>query len=668
MSDLDALFEPLMIGDVRLPNRVMTSAMTLQYGRDGLLTDRHLAYYEERARGGVGLLFSEQMAATRRSDSPYAAALRAWEPRQSAEYRRLAAALRPHGTPFFVQLFAAGAAGASTVGIGEWSPVRGPSRVAAPGGELPLPLDRDELKWIAADFGEAAQRVVDSGLHGVEIHGSHGWLVGQFLSPYYNRRHDGYGGSVERRCRFALEIGQATRTRIGRHVPLGLALSYDELMGDLGITPEDTLRQIEVFEESGYFDFYDLSVGSTHFEHHTLAPMSTPHGHALAFGARAKRVVRRGAAVLVAGRIVDPAMAARAIADGQADIVGMSRAHLADPQLVRKARERRVGSIRRCVGMNACVRRALADQPVTCGLNPRTGRELEWPATHRARAARQIVVVGAGPAGLHFAVKAAESGHEVTVRERSGEAGGHLAALARLPGRGEWSIAIRDWERALSDAGGRLELACNVAPGHWLEGSDELVVVATGAHWDARGTWPSRFERSSLPGADQANVMPLDVAIERSTTTGNGGLGRRVLIVDGTGTYAPLGLADLLTAGGTEVLFVTPNESVGRIAAGEQGLQHLMPVLYERAFSLRCLHDLETVEGRTAILRSVFGGRPHVERAVDTVVLALTRVPRDGLYHELRRQGRDVRCIGDAVSPRPLEAVVHEAEALAREL
>jgi 2,4-dienoyl-CoA reductase-like NADH-dependent reductase (Old Yellow Enzyme family) len=312
MSDLDALFEPLTIGGLRIPNRVMTSAMTLQSGRDGLLTDRHLAFYEERARGGVGLIFSEQMAATRRSDSPFAASLRAWDPRQLAGYRQLAETLRPYGTPFFVQLFAAGAAGGSSVGIGEWSPVRGPSRIAAPGGELPLPLDRDELKLIATDFAEAAQRVVEGGLHGVEIHGSHGWLVGQFLSPYYNRRADGYGGSVENRCRFALEVGDAIRTKIGRKVPLGLALSYDELMGTFGITPEDALRQIEVFEASGCFDFYDLSIGSTHFQHHTLAPMATPHGHALAFGSRAKRVVR-SAAVLVAGRIVDPGMAARAI-------------------------------------------------------------------------------------------------------------------------------------------------------------------------------------------------------------------------------------------------------------------------------------------------------------------------------------------------------------------
>jgi 2,4-dienoyl-CoA reductase-like NADH-dependent reductase (Old Yellow Enzyme family) len=667
MSDLDALFEPLTIGGLRIPNRVMTSAMTLQYGRDGLLTDRHLAFYEERARGGVGLIFSEQMAATRRSDSPFAASLRAWDPRQLAGYRQRAETLRPYGTPFFVQLFAAGAAGGSSVGIGEWSPVRGPSRIAAPGGELPLPLDRDELKLIATDFAEAAQRVVEGGLHGVEIHGSHGWLVGQFLSPYYNRRADGYGGSVENRCRFALEVGDAIRTKIGRKVPLGLALSYDELMGTFGITPEDALRQIEVFEASGCFDFYDLSIGSTHFQHHTLAPMATPHGHALAFGARAKRVVR-SAAVLVAGRIVDPGMAARAIIDGQADIVGMSRAHLADPQLVRKARERRVGDIRHCVGMNACVRRALADQPVTCGLNPRTGRELEWPAMERTRAARKIVVVGAGPAGLHFAVKAAEAGHEVTVRERSGEAGGHLASLARLPGRGEWAIAIRDWEHALLGAGGRLELDCDVTPGHLPDGSEALVVVATGAHWDAQGRWPSRYERQSLPGADQQNVMPLDVAIGRSTMAASGGLGRRVVIVDGTGTYPALGLADLLTANGTEVLFVTPNESAGRIAAAEQELQHLMPVLYERAFSVLCLHDLEIVDGRNVTLRGVFGGRSHVEREVDSVVLALTRVSRDGLYQELRQQGRDVRCIGDAVSPRPLEAIIHEAEALARDL
>ena len=376
-ADLSPLFQPLALAGTELPNRVMTSAMTLQYGDGGFISDRHLAIYEERARGGVGLMFSEQLTASPLSPSPFPSEILAYDERQVERFAALAERLAPYPSRFFAQLFCGGISGSSTAGIGGWQPVRGPSRIGSPGGETPLPLSAGEIEAIVADFARSARHVKEGGLDGVEIHGAHGWLLAQFLSPFYNRREDQYGGTVANRCRFAVEVGRAIRAEVGPDFPLGIALTYDERIGAAGITEDDTLAQLDVFLAAEAFDFFDLSIGSPHSVHFTIAPMAVPEGFSLDFAARARELVAGRAAVFAAGRVVDPAMAASAVASGAVDMVAMSRAHLADPHLVRKAREGRASEIRRCVGANVCVGRAKAGEPVACVLSPSTGRELE---------------------------------------------------------------------------------------------------------------------------------------------------------------------------------------------------------------------------------------------------------------------------------------------------
>jgi 2,4-dienoyl-CoA reductase-like NADH-dependent reductase (Old Yellow Enzyme family) len=387
-ADLSPLFQPLALAGTELPNRVMTSAMTLQYGDGGFISDRHLAIYEERARGGVGLMFSEQLTASPLSPSPFPSQIRAYDERQVERFAALAERLAPYPSRFFAQLFCGGISGSSTAGLGGWQPVRGPSRIGSPGGETPLPLSAGEIEAIVADFARSARHVKEGGLDGVEIHGAHGWLLAQFLSAFYNRREDQYGGTVANRCRFAVEVGRAIRAEVGPDFPLGIALTYDERIGAAGITEDDTLAQLDVLLAAGVFDFFDLSIGSPHSVHFTIAPMAVPEGFSLDFAARARELVAGRAAVFAAGRVVDPAMAARAVRDGAVDMVAMSRAHLADPHLVRKAREGKAAEIRRCVGANVCVGRAKAGEPVACVLSPATGREFDgWPYAPSANSA-----------------------------------------------------------------------------------------------------------------------------------------------------------------------------------------------------------------------------------------------------------------------------------------
>jgi 2,4-dienoyl-CoA reductase-like NADH-dependent reductase (Old Yellow Enzyme family)/thioredoxin reductase len=664
-DDLAALWQPLRLRGVELPNRVMTSAMTLQYGEDDRMTERHAAFYLERARGGVGLLFSEQLSASPISESPFGRSLPAYDAGRIASMATTTAALAVHPTRFFAQLFAGGASGGSTVGLDGWGPIRAPSRIGRPGGEAPLPLHVDEIAQIAADFATSARNVVAAGADGVEVHGAHGWLVGQFLSPFYNRREDAYGGPVENRCAMAIEVGRAIRAAIGEAVPLGLALSYDELIGAAGITPQDTLDQLRVLTAAGVYDFFDLSIGSNHSTHHTIAPMSVPPGFSLGFAQRAREQVAGAAAVFAAGRVVDPRMAAQAVAAGQVDVVAMSRAHLADPHLL--ARSRAGQPAIRCVGANACVRRALENEPVGCVLNPVTGREATWSASPpRAAAPRSVLVVGAGPAGLRCAAVAAGRGHRVVVHERSARPGGHLRLLADLPTRASWEHAIEDQVAQLQAAGGRIVLGRELTAQDVLDAAPDVVVVATGATWDATGAAFDRPDRERVPGLDGVRALGLDAALE-ATADDPHALGRRVAIVQAGGAYAPLGLAERLAGAGVAVHVVTADLELGHHAAAELELAHLLPRLAGLAVDVTVGAQVQEVRGRSLALSTAWGASARVD-AVDAVVFAIGRTPSDGLAAALAGRHPDVRCIGDARAPRGTDAVVHEGEAVGRAL
>jgi NADPH-dependent 2,4-dienoyl-CoA reductase/sulfur reductase-like enzyme len=397
--------------------------------------------------------------------------------------------------------------------------------------------------------------------------------------------------------------------------------------------------------------------------------MSIPEGYALPFAARAKRVVGDRAAVFVAGRIVSLEMAARAVAEGAADVIGMTRAHLADPHLVRKAREGRAAESTRCVAANVCVGRALAGIEVACVVNPVTGREAAWgdgtlvPAVEP----RRVIVIGAGPAGLRVGATAAARGHEVVVHERDAEPGGHLRDLAWLPTRAGWLRAVDDLVAALERSGGELKLGSNPGADSLAAGRPGTVLLATGAAWDATGASARRPDRAGIPRAGETEVLGLGAALARARADVRS-LGDRVLIADEAGTYAPLGLAEALAAGGVEVEVATPAGGIGASAAIQLELPHVLPRLGQLGVTLTVSHDLAAIAQNAVVLRDLWSGRERSLAGVDTVVLALQRRPRDELLAPLRAALADVRLVGDARSPRSTAAVIHEAEALGRTL
>jgi 2,4-dienoyl-CoA reductase-like NADH-dependent reductase (Old Yellow Enzyme family) len=669
---LDTLWQPLSIGPTTVKNRVMANATTLLYGEGNVLSDRHIAYYRERALGGTALLVSEQHAVHPLGTGAFPMCCAAWDPAAVPQLARLADAVHEFDCRFFVQLFAPGVNDSGTMMVDRWHPLWGASRLPSfRRNEQPLVMGQEEIAEIVRGHATSARHVAEAGLDGVEIHASHNWLVAQFLSPLWNDRTDSYGGTVENRCRLALEIAAAIREATSGSLTVGIQLSVDEYLGEIAITPEDTEAQLEVLAASGLFDYFDISTGAAYSNHWTIPTMEAPEALLAPFGKRAKEIVGERARVFLVGRVRDLRTAAELIEDGSADMVAMTRAHIADPFLVQKALEGREDETIRCVGENECMLRVSQNREVTCFLNPVTGREGAWGAgrlkTVAASEAKRIVVVGGGPAGMQAAAAAARRGHDVLLVEREDELGGHLNLLKRLPGRGDWQDAITALATGLRVAEVETRLAVEADVG--LVGAErpDVVLCATGATWDRTGFSPQRPQLRRVPGTEQDHVLDVATAT-RQALDDSRLLGTHVVIVDETGDYLPIGLADLLSANGASVEIVTRHPLVGQNLHATLDAPFVFPRLLSRRVRLTPQHFLDSVQDGVVELADVWGSTVRAVEGVDTVVLAMLRTPSEGLFRQLEGRLSDVRLLGDALAPRRPAEVIYEGERIGREL
>lgn len=667
------LWTPLTIGSTTVTHRIMMTAETLDYAHDHILSDRHIAFYRERAQGGTALLISEQQGAHPISKGSFFFGCTAWDKRAIPQYARLAETVHAYGTKMFIQLFTPGVHDKGTMIVDEWHPLWAPSRVPSiVHKETPMVMEQDHINELVKGFGESAVNVRVSGLDGVEVHGAHSYGVGQFLSPAYNKRTDRYGGSVRKRCQLAVEIGEEIRRRVGRDFTVGIRLSFDEFMGNGGITQEQSEEQLDVLAATGLFDFFNISGGGYHTFHYAVAPMGAQHGFMIPFGKRAKEIVGNRAKVFIVGRIIDVSMAEQVIADGAADMVGMTRAQMADPFLVAKVREGREKEIIRCVGANECVARLFENREVICLMNPTSGRERQWGhgTLKRVRpdAAKRIIVVGGGPAGMKTAAVAAKRGHTVTLLEREHQLGGHLNLLKQLPTRAEWHTAIDNLTREMEVAGVTVRLGVIATREVLAHEQPDAVVCATGATYTTTGLSPYRPERESIPGHDQGNVLDVSTATRRALQEPTA-LGKRVLIVDETGAYLPLGLAEVLaTRGGVRVEVISPHLFIGEDLVRSAEMPLLFPRLAAAGVTLTAQHFVEQIRGNTVEVYHLWGGGKREITDVDTVVISMMRTPNDALFHEIRSSFPHVHRVGDAVAPRKPAAVIYDGEKLGREL
>ena len=650
MMELDVLWAPMRIGHVQARNRIylpahQVSLPPVEYG----------AYLAERARGGVGLIvthgFHVHPASARAGVSP-------WEPAWSEAVRKFVTPAKIEGVPVFVQITHMGASGIRrTDDIAHWGAVMAPSQLPSPVHRAsPKPMEEADIAEVIEGFAGTGANVKAGGGDGVELHGSHGYLLSNFLSPYWNRRTDRWGGDTERRSRLALEIGKAVRARCGRDFVIGIKLSLDEYLGDAGTTPEETLRVLQLLEQAELFDYVCLSHTDYHQNHKLVPPHSSGETAPLAANAQRVREALNGRIpLLIQGSVRSLDTAAGIVRRGQSDLVGLVRAHIADPEIVNKARAGRAGETRRCVGANqGCWRRL--GQNLSCTVNPAAGRELRFGVALQqpAPVAKKVLVIGGGPAGLKAADTAAARGHRVTLWERSSRLGGQLRQAGLLPDCASWNFVVDDLVASLGRRGVSAMLGTEATAGTVAAFGADEVIVATGARWQRSGFSMYRTDRDAIPGADLPHVIDPLTALNDLAACGP-----NVLIVDDNGDYLPLGLARLLARAGRAVTVITADAMLGRKLESTGDWPWLMPRVAAVGVAMRSSTAVERIAAAQVTLRSTLGG-PAEALPADTVVLAMLRTSEDALYFELKARGLPVRRIGDCVAPREVDDAVLE--------
>ena len=639
------LFNPVTLGGLFIRNRLAMSQLTMNYAtEEGFVTQKLIRYYLERARGGAGLILVEGTFFSPEGRG-YKNQLGLSSPDHVKSLRQLTDAV--HGVPdapkIFLQLHHAGWRASSKL---NGLPTVGPSALAPyPGAEVARALSQEEVKNLVEAHIVAAARAKEAGFDGVDYHCAHGYLIPSFLSPLSNPRTDEYGGDLAGRTRFLLEIVRGTKERLGRDFPVTIKISGDEYIeGGLGI--QEMIKIARMAEGAG-IDGIQVSAGTVGGKkaedlseaHKVLRtmPMMTNPGCLVPLAEEMKKALR--VPVITVGRINHPALAEDIIAKGQADLVAMGRALLADPHLPRKAFEGKEEEIRFCIACNeGCYKRIFQQLDIRCSINPTTGREEEISSA-KATAAKRVVVIGAGPAGMEAAHAAWERGHEVLLLEKSPEVGGQLNLASLPPGRKE----IENFRSFLQDRLQRSDvkiLKSKTATGTFVkEYGPDVVILAVGA----------RPRKIRVKGLAEERMTPAWEILRGK------GEPREPILVLGAGLVG-CEAADLLSEAGKKVVLA---EILPEIASGGDAdtkayftlrFKKNKVEVFTRATLLR-------VEGNTAVLQRE---KDEIRVEVGTVVSAVGAESSDGLLEELVSAGLSVTKIGDCLQPRTLLEAVQE--------
>lgn len=679
IANADALLKPLTIKGLTIRNRVMSTSHAPGYGRDGKPQERYQLYHAEKAKGGIGLtMFGGSSSVA--LDSPAAP----WNQISVADdsvipfFRQFADRVHGHGAKLMIQLTHMGRR--TKYDTENWFPTVSASARREPASRtIPKELEQEDIDRIIRDFAKAARRCKEGGLDGCEVSAAHGHLIDQFWSPGVNHRSDKYGGNLENRMRFGIEVLEAMRAEVGDDYVIGIRMSGDEMIAD-GISHEDCVAIASEYAKRGLVDFLNILGGQArdHIAHAISLPnMSFPVAPFLFLPSAIKREV--DVPVFHAQRVTDLATAARAVADGHVDMVAMTRAHIADPHLVKKLSEGRADDIRQCVGAGYCIDRIYVGGDALCIQNAATGREATMPhVIAKADVRRKVVVVGAGPAGLEAARVAAERGHQVVLFEKEKLGGGQITIAAKAGWREAMSGVTRWLVAQVQKLGVDLRFGTEATEAAILAENPDVVIVATGG----------RPNRGFAKGEAEHAVTTWEVLNGEVEPTGS------VLLYDEMGQHNAASTAEVLAKRGCLVELVTHDRMVGEELGATNQPVHLRE-LYKLGVVMTPNMELIEVypEGNRLVvaLRNTMTDAEE-ERVIDRLVVEHGTLPVDALYFGLKEasvnkgvldQGAMVRGepqpydlsqayalyrIGDAVAGRNIHAAIYEALRLCKDL
>ena len=648
MSDCDypTLFSPIEIAGRPLRNRVCLCATVTNFASRNRITDPWHNFLVERARGGAAMLVTEIIAVDPEAIAQPSTVI-GFEPVNDDAFRAVARAVQREGALLIGQLWHPGRQQL-------WHPTKSPIGVS----DLPDPyswtvphvMSTAEAERVAATYVATARRLFECGFDGVELHGAHGYLIMQFLSPASNTRTDAYGGDLQGRTRFVREIASGIRAACGPSFAIGLkAPAVEGVPG--GIDPDEAERITRVLAATGDFDYFAYGQGNFSLSLETHVPdLYFRPGHFMDLHRR-MRAAAGGVPVMALGRIGTPDLAEKVVAEGYGDLVGMSRALIADAAWAAKALDGRADEIRPCVFDNFPWGEVHRGKPVSDHHTPDIGRpgEAERMPKPAANAGR-VVVVGGGPAGLEAAWVAAARGHGVTLFCRSPEPGGALRLEASLPGRSEMDRII-DHQLRLCGRYGVEIVADHTADAAGILAYDaDAVILATGSEQRP----PAGLE----PGPQVVSAR--EYAARHAARTGD-----CAVLVDEDHTAAVYGVADLLSRNFRHLVIVTSRPALAT------GVNHCSAIgvfrrLYAAGVRLRPALETVSYDGGRLALANPYGGDPEILEAVDLVVYATPRVARDELAAGLA--GLPAHLVGDCRSPRNLQAAILGGHAVAESL
>jgi 2,4-dienoyl-CoA reductase-like NADH-dependent reductase (Old Yellow Enzyme family) len=649
---LEHVFSPLAINGVEIKNRVLRTAHGTNLGAD--ISDDLIAYHTARAKGGVGLSLIEASSVHR--TGPMTA--HAWSDDVIPRYQKLMQAVAPHGMRMFLQI--------NHMGYLQGPPWSQPWSAS----EIPVnPLSgmtshamtKDEIAEVVDAFAQAARRAVEGGLDGVELHAAHNFLFQQFISEKFNHRTDDYGGSFENRMRFLLEALRAVRAMVGPRFPMGMRVGPNNVEGWLNVAEHQQIVR-RVLEE-GLIDFLDVSHGASGAgSSKIIGAMHEDTGYELHMSVPVTRVAKDRIPTFVTGRFRTLRDVDDAIARGDADMVGMTRAHIADPAIVRKTLEGRAHEIRPCIGCNQGCLGGLMQGRLACAVNVTVGRELEMDELPPPAAQpRNVLVVGGGPAGMEAARIAALRGHRVTLAEAGPRLGGTVQ-VARLAPRHASIGDVVDWLEGEMDRRGVTVLTGTRVDKAFVNARrPDAVILATGAapRMDGRQT--------PVPDLRPGGVSQDHVVSAAQLLAGRRNqVGGTALVLDDVGSYEAIGAAEFLVEKGASVTFVTTKEMFApKMMVPGVALPALERLNRDGRFRLMTRAYLKDIGADDAVVGSLEGW-PDAAVAAETVVLVTPNRPNDGLAAEIEALGIPVHVVGDALEPAFLPHAFRTANLAAR--